>query len=64
MAFAGLKKAKDRNDLVAHLEEAVSLLEFSNRCTVLTSRPADQINVASFRELAVWVGLCYMTLFS
>lgn len=48
MAFAGLKKAKDRNDLVAHLEEAVSLLEFSNRCTVLTSRPADQINVASF----------------
>lgn len=25
MAFAGLKKAKDRNDLITHLEEAVSI---------------------------------------
>lgn len=24
MAFAGLKKAKDRNDLITHLAEAVS----------------------------------------
>lgn len=48
MAFAGLKKAKDRNDLVAHLEEAVSLLKSFNRCAVLTSHPADQVNVASF----------------
>jgi hypothetical protein len=26
MAFAGLKKAKDRNDLITHLEEAVSVI--------------------------------------
>jgi len=26
MAFAGLKKAKDRNDLITHLEEAVSYI--------------------------------------
>jgi hypothetical protein len=25
MAFAGLKKDKDRNDLIAHLKEAVSI---------------------------------------
>ena len=27
MAFAGLKKAKDRNDLITHLAEAVSLFQ-------------------------------------
>jgi len=27
MAFAGLKKAKDRNDLITHLAEAVSLIQ-------------------------------------
>jgi cytochrome c2 len=29
MAFAGLKKAKDRNDLITHLAEAVSQLSVS-----------------------------------
>lgn len=28
MAFAGLKKAKDRNDLITHLAEAVSVSPF------------------------------------
>ena len=28
MAFAGLKKPKDRNDLITHLAEAVSLRRF------------------------------------
>jgi hypothetical protein len=35
MAFAGLKKAKDRNDLITHLAEAVRLfLSFSERNTI------------------------------
>ena len=33
MAFAGLKKAKDRNDLITHLEEAVSV-ELLHACCV------------------------------
>jgi cytochrome c2 len=32
MAFAGLKKAKDRNDLVTYLEEAVSVVSSSPPC--------------------------------
>jgi hypothetical protein len=31
MAFAGLKKDKDRNDLVTHLKEAVRALGFCCR---------------------------------
>jgi hypothetical protein len=30
MAFAGLKKGKDRNDLITYLKEAVRILTFSS----------------------------------
>jgi hypothetical protein len=41
MAFAGLKKAKDRNDLITHLAEAVSLFSVFGE-TGLTM--LDQVN--------------------
>lgn len=39
MAFAGLKKAKDRNDLVTYMEEAVSCIGSDKRASVTHGRP-------------------------
>jgi hypothetical protein len=39
MAFAGLKKDKDRNDLITHMEQAVCALPFrSSRMLTQTTR--------------------------
>lgn len=53
MAFAGLKKEKDRNDLVTYLKEAVSVASFCSLPRmlirpVILSRPHDPSRRTSF----------------
>jgi hypothetical protein len=39
MAFAGLKKDKDRSDLITYLKESVRLLPFPQLSTLLVPNP-------------------------
>ena len=36
MAFAGLKKEKDRNDLITYLKESVSTMSYGRRTSSLS----------------------------
>ena len=47
MAFAGLKKDKDRNDLITYLKEAVSAAPNELRLSRLLTHSADRIVVSS-----------------
>ena len=47
MAFAGLKKEKDRNDLITYLKEAVSATPKELRLSRLLTHAADRIVVSS-----------------
>jgi hypothetical protein len=55
MAFAGLKKAKDRNDLVTYMEEAVSWRRIDASRAALT---ADQIIASSRTHIIDKLAVC------
>lgn len=53
MAFAGLKKDKDRNDLITYLKDAVRIGELRGNVLPLTDF-IDQINGTSF-YISDWI---------